>query len=379
MIPPRDEDAPLAGATNASPGTRSQRNSWLDICRALAILLVLLSHGRGFLDLGGEWSAYLRFGGFMGVELFFALSGFLIGGILIRLAAAGGEHWLRGFYMRRWFRTLPNYYLFLGINVLLVFLAVRPGDLSDIPKYLFFVQSLYFPHPVFFSEAWSLAVEEVFYLFFPLLFILLGRIFRISHHHAILLSAALVLAVSLLLRVWVASDVVSWDEEVRKVTLMRFDAIMTGVLLAWLHYRRHPWLAWWGMPWLAAALFVASAVYFAVTPDAVQNESFFAKTYYFTIVAVGCAAVVISGIEWRPPRVLCGIGGFVARISYAAYLVNIPVAMLLVFATRDAGVFHLPPLAMWTMFMALTILISYAVYRWYERFFYALRDKRFPA
>ncbi|HTV42772.1 MAG TPA: acyltransferase family protein [Candidatus Sulfotelmatobacter sp.] len=92
-----------------------------DLIRALAIVLVLLSHtvpgGTEFPALGVA-RYYL---GLLGVEIFFVLSGFLIGGILIdelysdRLESISGTV---SFWRRRWFRTLPNYYLFLAIIIL---------------------------------------------------------------------------------------------------------------------------------------------------------------------------------------------------------------------------------------------------------------------
>ena len=104
------------------------RNPWLDLCRALAILLVLLSHGRVFLRDALPWAEVLRFGGFMGVELFFVLSGFLIGGILLRVSRQPGTAWLRVFYVRRWLRTLPNYYLFLLLTVVVMVVSIRLQD-----------------------------------------------------------------------------------------------------------------------------------------------------------------------------------------------------------------------------------------------------------
>lgn len=355
-----------------------RRNDWLDLCRALAIMLVLLSHGRVFLRSALPWTEYFRFGGFFGVELFFVLSGFLIGGILIRLARQGGTHWLRGFYARRWFRTLPNYYLFVMINVMLVIWGVRPGELDALWKYLVFVQNLFGPHPLFFPEAWSLAVEEVFYLMFPVLFLLLGRVTGWPHGRSILFVAIAVVVLSLLARILAASSIDSWDEGIRKVVFLRFDALMVGVLLAWVYEQRGHWLRIPGLAWGMVLIFVASVVYFSVTPDAALNESFFAKTIYLSLVPLGCAGLLLIGVERALPDRVSGLGRFIARISYSAYLVNIPVATTLVyfFGCCESSI---ASFAMWLAFMVLTLAISHVVYEVYERRFNALRDRHFPA
>lgn len=370
----------LRGQAPDRPGahleiSHTRRNPWLDLCRALAILLVLFSHGRVFLRQELPWTEYLKFGGFMGVELFFVLSGFLIGGILIQLARKGSLHWLRGFYVRRWFRTLPNYYLFLLVNVGLVLLAVRPGGLDVLWKYPIFAQNLFTPHPLFFPEAWSLAVEEIFYLLFPALFLLLGRLFRLEAGRAILLAALLVIGLSLAARVAVAAYAASWDDDIRKIAFLRFDTLMFGVLLAWLHDRGSRLVLWRWPVASAVVVFVVASAYFAMTPDTVLNASFFAKTVFFSIASIGCAGVIAIGLSWMPPRPLTVVGEFLARVSYSAYLVNIPVAVGIV----KAGAGVIGPFSMWLLFMTATLTLSYLVYRLYERRFNNLRDRYFPA
>jgi peptidoglycan/LPS O-acetylase OafA/YrhL len=357
----------------------ARRNDWLDLCRALAILMVLLSHGRVFLRPTMPWAEYFRFGGFFGVELFFVLSGFLIGGILIRLSRKRGTHWLRGFYARRWFRTLPNYYLFVLINILLVWGGIRTGELDAIWKYLLFVQNLFGPHPLFFPEAWSLALEEVFYLLFPASFLLLGRLTGLPAARSILVVALAVIALSLLARLLVASSVANWDEEIRKVVFLRFDSLMFGVLLAWVYDRRPRWLKTPGLAAGMVLIFVSSVMYFALTPDAALNQSVFAKTLYLSLAPIGCAGLLLVGIERTLPGWLSAAGRFVARISYSAYLVNIPVALTLVhlFGCCDNSVFQ--TFGMWLAFMVLTLAISHVVYEAYEKRFNALRDRLFPA
>jgi len=92
----------------------------LDSLRAIAILLVLMAHFVNKLD----------FLGLYGVELFFSLSGFLIGGILYRSMAS--EHcWsfkhVKSFWVRRWWRTLPNYYLFLLVSIPFHYFVTKGG------------------------------------------------------------------------------------------------------------------------------------------------------------------------------------------------------------------------------------------------------------
>ena len=138
------------------------RSFGLDLARAMAISLVLFAH---FVY---KWTNV----GFWGVELFFALSGFLIGQILWRNYAAS-ERWnfenIKNFWTRRWWRTLPNYYLFF-----LVMIAFHYSMGNQLPtpwgfaKVLVFSQDLVSSNYKFFGVAWSLCIEEWFYLLFPL-------------------------------------------------------------------------------------------------------------------------------------------------------------------------------------------------------------------
>jgi len=357
----------------------TRRNDWLDLCRALAILLVLLSHGRYFLRPALPWTEHLRLGGFVGVELFFALSGFLIGGILIRLSSRGGMHWLSEFYARRWLRTLPNYYLFLLLNVLLVWIGVYSAGLDSIWKYVVFVQNLFWPHPSFFAEAWSLALEEVFYLLFPALFLLLSRVTGMPHVRSILVVAIAVIVLSLLGRLLVSNSIEIWDADLRKVVFLRFDSLMMGVLLAWLYDQRPGWLKIPGLATGVMIIFVACIIYYLSASDADLNRSFFAKTFYLSFVAIGCAGLLLFGIERRLPSWLATMSSFVARISYSMYLVNIPVMLILMhlFGCCDNSLFG--AFGMWLSFMVLTLLISHGMYVVYERRFNGLRDRLFPA
>lgn len=198
----------------------------LDVARALAISLVVLAH----LHQGSQEI------GIYGVELFFALSGFLIGTILFRCVPADGEgRWtwkgVGNFWQRRWWRTLPAFYLFLLVAI--VHHSIR-GELPEsgwtgVLPYFLFLPNLMSPNEVFFDVSWSLCVEEAFYLLFPLFLLLFHRVTE-SRRAAFAIGIGLFVLVSLSLReiafaAWPAS-------QSRVMTLPRLDAIAYGVAVA---------------------------------------------------------------------------------------------------------------------------------------------------
>lgn len=368
----------VSGQTPSLPHTNEGQIPWLDICRASAIGMVLLSHGRFFLRGLYPWTDELRLGGFFGVELFFVLSGFLIGGILIRSSERQpGAEWLRVFYARRWLRTLPNYYLFLVINILLLWLAVRPGEWTDIWRFAILAQNLVSSPPLFFPEAWSLAIEEVFYLIYPGLFLMLARCTGWMPSRAIMWSAVAVIAASLIARMLVADSAPSWDDDIRKVVFLRLDGLMIGVLLAWLYSDRSRFLTGRREIAAAVALLFLTVAYFLVTPEPALNASYFSKTIYFTLVSVGCAGFIMLGLNRTFSPWVTACASFLARVSYAAYLTNIPVAVLLLkIFTPDT---LLNSLVLWASFIIGSLWVAYLCHCFVERRFFRLRDRYFPA
>lgn len=143
----------------------------LDGVRAIAILLVMAFH-----------FGIIRFG-WMGVQLFFVLSGFLISSILLKekdKPAPLGQR-LKRFWIRRSLRIFPLYYIYLTVFVIIcLFTAFPPGYFNDLPylySYTFNLTRIYnswHESPVY-THFWSLCVEEQFYLFFPFIIFLLSR------------------------------------------------------------------------------------------------------------------------------------------------------------------------------------------------------------
>ncbi|MEM7186635.1 MAG: acyltransferase, partial [Bacteroidota bacterium] len=208
----------------------------LDVMRAAAILFVVGSHALWvFPSADGPFAALLRLSGVMGVEIFFVLSGFLIGRILFRIFTNEDftiKH-LQYFLVRRWFRTLPNYYLVLLLNIGLVIYLGR--DLPDtLPLYFGFLQNFNFGMNIFFTESWSLPIEEFAYVIGPLLFylVLLPK-FRVSRRKLFLWVTVFIILCFLGSKVWYnsftgANTLEHWNIHLKAVVLYRIDAIYYG-------------------------------------------------------------------------------------------------------------------------------------------------------
>jgi peptidoglycan/LPS O-acetylase OafA/YrhL len=154
----------------------------LDGWRAVAILGVLIYHSTTSLFYpAGPYPSYeaLRIiqTGSRGVDIFFAISGFLICSRLLQERARTGHISLRGFYVRRVFRILPPYFVYLGVLALVAtggLLVVKRGEFLSCALFL---RNYYAPietHGWYTGHFWSLAVEEHFYLFWPLLLVACG-------------------------------------------------------------------------------------------------------------------------------------------------------------------------------------------------------------
>jgi len=352
------------------------RNVGLDACRALAIVLVVFSHGAGYLEplLPNVITTLARVG-FIGVELFFVLSGFLIGGMLLRAAAESRNGWFRTFYLRRLFRTMPNYLLFVLINIALGVMLMRPPVPDNGWRYLLFIQNATSPHPNFFPEAWSLAIEELFYIGFPLSFLGMSWFLGIPRKTAILVTALGVIVGSVLARGMLVNDPLSWDEEVRKVAVFRFDGLMVGVLLSWVH-QTHAWILKNRIVLgLLAALLLFSGMHVALSPMDAMNVSYFSRTFLFTFTSLGCGGLLIASLDLRLPSSLEPLVAHLAKMSYSAYLVNLPVLIVINQFAVNEGI---AGLAWFLVFHVATFSLAGVLYQRYELVFYRIRDHYVP-
>jgi peptidoglycan/LPS O-acetylase OafA/YrhL len=215
--------------------------------RVVAILSVVQYHvtmnltfARGIpMDRGWEATSLAVF---FGMDLFFVLSGFLIGSILLRSVETSGSAHVRRFYLRRVFRTFPSYYLVLTFLALALPLsAAQHRHLWLEYVYLTNYRMPLVPDDIVMPWGWSLALEEQFYLSVPFLFLLL---YKLRGDAARLAALGVLWASALVVRLVLYVRHPHWDERalydfLYYRTHTRFDTLLAGIALYSLNTRRH--------------------------------------------------------------------------------------------------------------------------------------------
>ena len=198
----------------------------LDGLRALAIGLVIFGHFGAALPGGKAWPLLVLENGSLGVSIFFCISGFLITYLLLQEADRHGKISLSEFYFRRTLRIFPAFYLFL----IVVAVVNRPLSLH-ISRNEFLSAAAYVwnyspaSHSWWLGHAWSLSVEEQFYLLWPAVLAMSGR------KRAIRIASAIILA-SPFIRVANYMLIPEWRGRIPTMLHTRLDGLMVGALLA---------------------------------------------------------------------------------------------------------------------------------------------------
>jgi peptidoglycan/LPS O-acetylase OafA/YrhL len=224
--------------------------------RVLAIVSVVqvhvtqISQGEPGFALSPRW-AEMSTNIFFGMDLFFVLSGFLIGSILLRSIETSGSQQVRRFYLRRAFRTFPSYYVTLTYLYLLHRLldSAHPIRHNILFEYAYLTDYGYprIDYDLLMPWGWSLAVEEKFYLAVPLLFLLLRKL-RTDGVRLALLGAMWASALGVRLAIFLSKT--GWTDDTLSDLLYfrshaRYDTLVAGIILAFVQYRwREPIARW---------------------------------------------------------------------------------------------------------------------------------------
>lgn len=326
---------------------RQSRSLGLDVVRSLAIGSVLachisLLHGVLFPSSVPVTTASTLLG-YYGVELFFVLSGFLIGGILFNEVLPNPSLSVVGrFFARRWLRILPAYYAVLLLLTVLEGMHGAPVALRW--DYLFFLQNYDQGAISFFPVSWSLTIEQWSYLLAPVVLLLVPPVFvplAPQRHWQIWLSLLALFGLILSLRLGTAlfTDA-TWDMGIRKQIHLRLDAVFFGVaIVSCKHFKRACYDRLASLPFfllilVGLFLLVRFQAAWMITHDAPggPDSSLFFKTLGFTLTnlllaltlpffaAARCFVVMVGSA----PRLFRFFSAG-SRYAYGLYLVHFTV------------------------------------------------------
>lgn len=358
----------------------------LDILRALAILFVVVGHGRYLLP--SKLHFLHRAFVFDGVSIFFVLSGFLIGGILIKLLDKNQptKELLVDFWIRRWFRTLPNYFLVLFTLLAFSFIYDDGVTIWSVKRYLVFAQNLFSQHPHFFPEAWSLSIEEWFYLTTPVCIFLLIYFLKMSNKRAILMVAVSFLILVLLFRYFKythieINSISEWDRLFRKQVITRLDSLMYGVICAYIqYYSKANWLKHKKVLLILGILiFISTKVLFL--SDIISDSGFYNCVLSFSVTSIATALLLpyLSDLKKGTGMVHSAIT-VISLISYSMYLLNLSVVQFnIINKIAWSGLIdnvYVIIILKYGTYWALTIIGSILIYKYYEIPTTRLRDNK---
>lgn len=300
----------------------------LDILRGLAILIVVFYHNFGSVS-------FFRFG-WLGVDLFFVLSGFLITDILLK--SRDNKFYFRNFYIRRVLRIFPLYYLVLFLFFSLSPILFKQKGAETVFSY-YQNNSAWFwtyfqnwlmvkkgPPPVpFLSHFWSLAIEEQFYLFWPIMIFFIKKCETIKK----IILALITIAVLTRFSVWVV-----YPHEVEKFycnTFTRMDSLLMGCFLA-VHLKQGKEIPTKFIQMIIAG-FIALVIVSLLLFGNLRQDNMLFPTIGYSLTAAFFTSIVYLFLKYEN-RIIgwvkhLNVLRFAGKISYGMYVYHIPIYLIL--------------------------------------------------
>ena len=370
----RQTDSQELALTQPDFSDSGSREPGLDTLRAAAIVAVMLYHLRPFLP---ESVGIVGQFGWMGVDLFFVLSGYLIGFQLFRPYTTGEQPRVLNFYRRRLFRILPAYLVLVALYAAWPAWREAPG-FGPLWKFLTFTENLTF-NPEFraFSHVWSLCVEEHFYLVLPLLTVWIAP--RATCRRMMIFLSAVLIG-GILIRGWAVTHTDDFMHDIYYPTWMRLDGLLVGVSLAVLRVFRP---GWWklvlqrGHLALLVGLAMVCVMIGMLREDGypgTEGLAAWATVLGFPILAIGLGLILVSSVSRNGLLRRFRIPGAraVASLAFTLYLTHKAVCHLA--RTYLPGLTAGRDIRAALVYAAICLIVAAILHFCVERPFLRLRD-----
>jgi peptidoglycan/LPS O-acetylase OafA/YrhL len=366
----------------------NRRLNGLDSLRALAIIIVLMFHYKAVVSQENIFGFVSQLG-WVGVDLFFVLSGYLIGNQILSALAKGENFSLKLFYIRRFLRTLPNYYAVLALYF--IFPAALSGSATaPLWSFLTFTQNLNFRLGHTFTHSWSLCIEEQFYVIFPLIALTFAYIKRSITLVWLAIIGAILVAMFLRGFNWYAHGQESitgsdYWQYIYYSSFTRFDELLPGIAIALLkNYHSttyEKFMARGNLILVLGAVSVAAVLYVLQHYFYIDNYgfSFLVATFGFSFVAISFGLLVLAALS--PHSLLNRIripgAANLALWSYAIYLIHKPIFQVLKLRLPEQGIDINSSLGV-AIIMGVSLIAGWVLYQFIETPFMKLRDRFYP-
>ena len=350
----------------------------LDFLRGIAIILVILRHQLLF--------DFLKTMGWIGVDLFFVLSGFLVSGLLFKEYQKFGSIKPKLFLIRRGFKIYPIFYL-SALGYILPSILLHILDTKKLFYEMTFTQNYALGWGYLYPASWSLAVEEHFYFGLALLLWLIFNkklmSFEITSNQFSNFEKMLFSVLIFILGLRILSNIYFPDENVRNTTMshLRIDSLLFGVLISYWYYFKQEILTNFYQKHKIKLLVLAFAM-LSFTPFIEELNSFFVKTIGFTMLYLSFGILLIhflidKNVNAQINRLFSEtIINFVSRIGFCSYSIYV----IHSFVINCVGILQIKNRFLTFGLVFLTsVIVGFIMTYKIEKFFLNYRDKYFPS
>ena len=282
----------------------------LDLYRYFASLLVCIAH----FFYSTNSSSLSELLSIIGVELFFVLSGFVLT-LQIKKVNEDPKKNLKIFFYRRWLRTIPPYIIALTFAALFF----GYGNFFNFLKFITYTQNFFSDNsiPNFFPIAWSLSVEEWFYVLIPLL-IVLSRYLKVKSHQRITFICILIITTLMAVKIYYCLNSINWGEEIRRSVILRLDSLCWGILA----YQFKDKIVNFLNAIILVIFFVPLSIIF-IDPNLLVKNIFFQILFFLSCsVSFSCILIFFSKFSFKN-KIFINYSKYLANISYSMYLFHI--------------------------------------------------------
>ncbi len=330
----------------------NKRYSSIDQLRFIAAMCVAISH---LIIFKKGYNINYEIISSIAVEVFFIISGFVLAPQIINLLHQNNFKNYRVFILRRWYRTIPLY----ALSLVLISILLGKFISLDFFKYLFFIQNFFsiWVNTDYFSIAWSLSVEEWFYIVFPLYLIFINKF---SNNLNIFYTCIIFIFIIFILRFNFSTEI-EWGQNVRRVVVYRLDSIVFGVLLFLIKSKIKDTIVIKLILFFLICIF-SFIVFEILRINAIENKDYYQIIFHYVVAVWGCFVVSLFYVldKQLENKFFVNFNLYLGKISYSIYLFHLSVIYII-------SPLNLSLIISILIFLIVQIILSTLLYYYFEK------------